>query len=334
MQEETTPIDQRLLNDWQRDFPIVERPFDVIADALGIAPETVIERLEIARRSGRVTRVGATCAPNTVSASTLAAIAAPPDRIEEVAAIIGAEPGVNHSYLREHDWNLWFVATGPDRAHVDAVLDRIAARSALRVLDLALVRPFNVDLGFSLTDSLAERHLTRAADLSVFDESDRPIIEALMRGLPLTRRPFAAVAARLGLAETHVLDRVRTLTEAGIIARFGVIVRHRALGWSSNAMVVWDMAPEAITRAGPLLARRPGVSLCYERRPVEDVWPYRLYSMIHARSRREALDYLDDICKLDEFRGVPHLPLFSIRCFKQTGAMVGRSADPELRASA
>lgn len=334
MQDETARIDQSLLNDWQRDFPIVEQPFDVIAGALGITPDGVTERLENARRSGRVTRVGATCAPNTVSASTLAAVAAPPDRIEEVAAIIGTEPGVNHSYLREHDWNLWFVATGPDRTHVDEVLGRIAARSGLRVLDLPLVRPFNVDLGFSMTDATAVRHLTRPADISVFGEDDRPIIEALMRGLPLTRRPYAAIAERLDLTEAHVLDRVRALTEAGIIARLGVIVRHRALGWSSNAMVVWDMGPDAITHAGPLLARQPGVSLCYERRTVEGVWPYRLYSMIHARSRREALDYLDDICKLPEFRDVPHLPLFSIRCFKQTGAMVGRSAKTELRASA
>lgn len=334
MPEETTPIDQRLLNDWQRDFPIVEHPFDAIAEALGIAPEAVTERLELARRSGRVTRVGATCAPNTVSASTLAAVAAPPDRIEEVATIIGEEEGVNHSYLREHDWNLWFVATGPDRAHVDAALARIAARSGLRVLDLALVRPFNVDLGFSMTETGTARHLTRPADVSVFTEADRPIIEALMRGLPLVARPYAAIAARLGMSEAHVLERVRVLTAAGIIARLGVIVRHRALGWSSNAMVVWDMTSDEITHAGPLLARQPGVSLCYERRPVEGVWPYRLYSMIHARSRREALDHLDNICKLPEFRDVPHLPLFSIRCFKQTGAMVGRSAATDLRASA
>ena len=42
----------------------------------------------------------------------------PDHRIEEVAAIVGAEEGVNHAYLRENRWNLWFVATGPDRARV------------------------------------------------------------------------------------------------------------------------------------------------------------------------------------------------------------------------
>jgi DNA-binding Lrp family transcriptional regulator len=122
----------------------------VLAEVLGTSETNVIERLRARTEAGQVTRLGATCAPNTISASTLAAVAAPEDRIEEVAEIIGAEPGVNHSYLRENDWNLWFVATGPDRAHVDGALDRIAQRSGLRVLDLRLVRPFNLDLGFSL----------------------------------------------------------------------------------------------------------------------------------------------------------------------------------------
>ncbi|MFZ1728028.1 MAG: AsnC family transcriptional regulator, partial [Albidovulum sp.] len=132
----TDPIDRRLLDDWQRDLPITSQPFAVIGAALGVTEAEVIDRLDQMQGSGRITRVGGTCAPNTASASTLAAVAAPPERIEEVAAIIGAEPGVNHSYLREHDLNLWFVATGPDRAHIDAALARIGARSGLEVLDL------------------------------------------------------------------------------------------------------------------------------------------------------------------------------------------------------
>ena len=70
-------------------------------------------------------------------------------------------------------------------------------------------------------------------------------------------------------------------------------------------MVVWDMPHEAITDAGPLLAAHPGITLCYERRPVPGIWPYRLYSMIHARSRAEALNVLDRVCALPEFREHP-----------------------------
>lgn len=320
------PVDQALLDDWQRDFPITPRPFDELAAALGIPPGLVVAKLRRFCATGRVTRVGATCAPNTVSASTLAAIAAPEARIEEVARIIERFPGVNHSYLREDDWNLWFVVTGPDRAHVDATLAGIEAASDLRVLDLRLVRPFNVDLGFALRGGATPPPAARPVDCAAFEDADRPILQALTNGLPLSERPYADLAEDLDLGEDHLLARIRVLVAAGIISRLGVIVRHRALGWRSNAMVVWDLPHDAITHAGPLLAAQPGVTLCYERRPVDGIWPYRLYSMIHARSRPEALGVLDRICTLPEFRNVPHKPLFSIRCFRQMGALV---AEPQ-----
>jgi len=325
MEGVSDPIDRALLNDWQRDFPITERPFGVLAETLGTSETNVIERLRARTEAGQVTRLGATCAPNTISASTLAAVAAPEDRIEEVAEIIGAEPGVNHSYLRENDWNLWFVATGPDRAHVDGALNRIEQRSGLRVLDLRLVRPFNLDLGFSLHGDDRRAPPRQAPDTDVLQPGDREIVQALMRGLPLNARPYAAIANTLGRDEAEVMARIRVLSAARIIARLGVIVRHRALGWRSNAMVVWDLPHDTITRAGPVLAAQPGVTLCYERTPVAGVWPYRLYSMIHAQSRKEALARLAAAAAvLPELQGAPHLALFSNRCFKQTGALVAQ----------
>ncbi len=164
--------------------------------------------------------------------------------------------------------------------------------------------------------------IRRAVDCTVFEATDRPILQALTNGLPLSERPYDDLARDLALSEDHLITRIRTLSDAGIISRLGVIVRHRALGWRANAMVVWDMPHDAITHAGPLLAALPGITLCYERTPVLDIWPYRLYSMIHARSRPEALGVLEEVCALPEFCDVPHKPLFSIRCFKQMGALV------------
>ncbi len=318
----TDPIDRALLDDWQRDFPITSHPFQVLADTLEIDEDDVIDRLARMRAAGRITRVGATIAPGAVSASTLAAVAAPEERLEEVASVIDAEPGVNHNYQRENDWNLWFVATGPDREHVNDTLARISERTGLKVLDLRLVRPFNVDLGFRMAAKTPRVPGARKVDRSVMQDGDRDLLQALSSGLKLVSDPFAALARSVGRDEDHVMQRVRVLQEAGIISRLGVIVRHRALGWSANAMVVWDLPAEQIDRAGPALAAHPGVTLCYERRPVEGVWPYRLYSMIHARSRKEAREVLAGATELPELAGAQHEVLFSTRCFKQTGALI------------
>ncbi|MEX0367410.1 MAG: AsnC family transcriptional regulator [Ruegeria sp.] len=318
----TDPIDRALLDDWQRDFPVTARPFAVLAQVLDLTEAEVIDRLQRMRAAGRITRVGATIAPGTVSASTLAAVAAPEERIEEVAALIDAEPGVNHNYLREDSWNLWFVATGPDREHVNDTLARIEARTGLRVLDLRLVRPFNVDLGFRMAAKTPHVPAPRRIDRAAMQSGDRDLLQALSSGLPLVAEPYATLARSLGRDSGEVMERIAALHGAGIISRLGVIVRHRALGWSANAMVVWDLPAEQIDAAGPALAAHPGVTLCYERRPAEGVWPYRLYSMIHARSRPEAREVLAGASALPELADVSHKVLFSVRCFKQTGALI------------
>ncbi|MCP5074159.1 MAG: Lrp/AsnC family transcriptional regulator [Rhodobacteraceae bacterium] len=318
------PIDRRLLDEWQRDFPVTERPFAVLARATGRSEDDVLTRLCAMRRFGRITRVGATCAPNTLSASTLAAIAAPLEEVEKVVAIINDEPGVNHSYERDDHWNLWFVATGPDREHVAEALARIERRSGRKVLDLQMVRSFSVDLGFRMTGTSVPVTPSepKPMDKNAIRPGDHDLMHALTQGLPLVPAPYAALADQLGRSEADVRDRIETLAAAGILTRLGVIVRHRALGWRSNAMVVWDIGHDAITTAGPELAALPGVTLCYERRPVERIWPYRLYNMIHSRSHAGALAVADAAAELPTLRGVPHKMLFSNRCFRQTGAMI------------
>ena len=124
-----------------------------------------------------------------------------------------------------------------------------------------------------------------------------------------------------------MLDRIRSLAQSGVLSRIGLIVRHRSLGWRSNAMCVFNVPPEDITEKGRALTKVPGVTLCYERRPAPDVWPYTLYCMIHGRSRSEALDVLTLARVRAELSGYDYKVLFSTRCFKQTGALINRRQD-------
>lgn len=320
------PLDARLLDEFQRDFPLVERPFAAIAAALGMTEAEVLTRLARLQATGSVARVGATVRPNTAGASTLAAMAVPEDRIETVAALVGVEPGVNHSYLREDDWNLWFVATAPDGMALAAMLGRIAAASGLRVMDLRLVQPFNIDLGFRLRGPRGAMAAGQGPDLTLLRAADRPLLHALSQGMALVARPYAALATALGWSEAQVMDRVADLLRAGVITRLGVIVRHRALGWTANAMVVWHLPEAEIAAAGRALAALPGVTLCYQRQTVPGLWPYALYAMIHAQSRPEALAVLERARALPELAGVAHRILFSTRCFKQSGARLAEAA--------
>ncbi len=320
------PLDARLLDEFQRDFPLVNRPFHAIATALGLTEADVLARLSRQVALGAIARVGATVRPNTAGASTLAAMAVPPSRIDEVAAIVGAEAGVNHSYLREDIWNLWFVATAADAESLAASLARIGAKTGLRVLDLRLRKAFNIDLGFSMRGVAQAMKADVGVEAIAITPTDRALLHALAQGLPLEPSPFHALAQMLGVSEAEVTARITTLLAARVISRLGVIVRHRPLGYTSNAMVVWNLPAAQIEQAGRALAAVAGVTLCYERQTVAGVWPYALYSMIHAKSRAEALAVLEQAKALPELVDVAHRILFSTRCFKQTGARIVEAA--------
>ncbi len=145
-----THLEQRLLNDFQHDFPLSPTPYADIAQSLGVSEAEVRAALARLQAAGAVSRVGAVVRPNTIGASTLAAMAVPADELERVAALVSGFSEVNHNYEREHRLNLWFVVTAPDAAHLQQVLDDIAARSGYEVLPFPLLEDYHIDLGFEL----------------------------------------------------------------------------------------------------------------------------------------------------------------------------------------
>ena len=93
MSANPSALEFRLLNDYQRGFPLVPRPFAAMARDLGSDEETVLAALADLSRQEVVSRVGAVLAPGRVGASTLAALRAPLARLEAVAAQVSARPG-------------------------------------------------------------------------------------------------------------------------------------------------------------------------------------------------------------------------------------------------
>ncbi|HKJ77183.1 MAG TPA: Lrp/AsnC family transcriptional regulator [Gammaproteobacteria bacterium] len=152
-QQGTGPLDpttRRLLNDYQHDLPLSPTPFADIAAQIGVDEATVLEGLQGLQESGAISRVGPVLQPRRVGASTLAAVAVPPERLEEVAELVNGYTEVNHNYEREHRFNLWFVATAPDEEKLAAVLADIERRTGLQVLDLPMIEDYHIDLGFPL----------------------------------------------------------------------------------------------------------------------------------------------------------------------------------------
>lgn len=313
-------LDFSILNDFQRDFPLVSEPYALVARKLGVSRDVVLDTLAKLRGLGAVSRIGAVFRPNAIGASTLAAMAVPADRLNSVARFVSEFREVNHNYEREHRFNLWFVAIAPDHGRLDQVLGSIGRTTGLEVISLPLVEEFHIDLGFDLHGAGAKRVSGGAPPRVAIGPSGQRLVAALQEGLDLVPRPYAALAARAGISEGEVLETLASWLELGLVRRFGVVVRHHELGFGANAMCVWDVPDAEVSALGQSLAAEPAVTLCYRRARVAPQWPYNLYCMLHGRERTEVLGMVAGLHTRHALGRFRTAVLFSVRRFKQTAA--------------
>lgn len=327
-------LTEKLLNNFQRDFPLSSMPFAQIATTLDTDTDTVLQRLKDLQAKGVVSRVGAVFKPNTVGVSTLAAISVPHWRLERTAAIVSSFEQVNHNYEREHLYNLWFVATAADRLELADSLKQIEEQTGYPVLSLPLIKDYHIDLGFKMQlQDHEEPQALQTAKAAVqyvphritFEAGAEDLIEAIQNGLPLVQRPYLMIAERLGWSEQAVIDKLADMIDRSVIKRLGVVVRHHELGYRANAMVVWDVPDEGVDRLGHLLGQQDCVTLCYQRPRCMPQWPYNLFCMVHGTDRDDVLACINDMTQGLGLENMQKAVLFSGRRFKQRGACYRRA---------
>ncbi|QBF26474.1 Lrp/AsnC family transcriptional regulator [Pseudomonas tructae] len=146
-------LERRLIERFQHGMPVCAEPYREMAQQLDCSQDQLIACLQQMAERGSLSRIGPVFEHRHAGASTLAALAVPAERLQQVAARISQFPEVNHNYAREHHYNLWFVLTGPDRPHLQQVLDELEADTGLTPLDLPMLTAYRIDLGFALAEA-------------------------------------------------------------------------------------------------------------------------------------------------------------------------------------
>ncbi len=154
------------------------------------------------------------------------------------------------------------------------------------------------------------------------DEKDRAIIAATQAGLPLVPDPWAEIARQTGMSRQEVLDRMRSMSERGVIRRIGLVPNHYRLGWTANGMSVWDIPDEMVDELGQKVGDLPFVTHCYLRPRRLPDWPYNLFAMVHGRSRAEVEGKVGRIAMIlsPHFRAFD--VLYSTRILKKAGLRI------------
>jgi DNA-binding Lrp family transcriptional regulator len=143
--------DRILLNHVQGGFPVVSRPFAALGEALGMSEEEVLFRLRHLVKRGALSRFAPILNARQMGGErTLAALHVPPERFEEVAALVNRLPTISHNYARDHHYNMWFVVSSDDQAEVERTLQGIERETGLRPLNLPALEEYFVEVRFQL----------------------------------------------------------------------------------------------------------------------------------------------------------------------------------------
>lgn len=148
---------------------------------------------------------------------------------------------------------------------------------------------------------------------------DERIVRATQAGLPLTAEPYAEIAKELGISEQELVSRLEAMLADGRIRRIGAVPNHYALGYTANAMSVWNVADAQVDRLGAAVGALAFVSHCYRRPRRLPDWPYNLFAMVHGRDRSETERHVQAIREMlgNALQGFD--TLYSVRILKKTG---------------
>ena len=149
----------------------------------------------------------------------------------------------------------------------------------------------------------------------MIEELEKKIIRYLQGDLPVTLRPFASLADKIGIREEDLLEKTRLLKEQGILRRFGATLRHQLAGFHANAMVAWRVPEDKVEKSGNLMAGFREVSHCYQRR-IHGEWKYNLFTMIHGKNNKDCEHIAKEIADMVEVN--EYVVLLTLKEYKKT----------------
>jgi DNA-binding Lrp family transcriptional regulator len=113
--------------------------------------------------------------------------------------------------------------------------------------------------------------MPRTETIVELDDVDRLLLNNLQGGFPVTHRPFAEVAEKLGLQEDDVIARLRRLVETGALSRFGTILNAPQLG-GERTLAAMHVPAERFEEVATFVNGLDAVSHNYERGHYFNMW--------------------------------------------------------------
>ena len=144
-------IDRSIINNLQDHFPICDRPYEQVAQTLGISEADLIQRLQSMLEKKQLSRFGPMYHAERLGGGlSLCAMRIAEKDYERVTEQVNAFPEVAHNYARDHEFNMWFVLATETPERIDSVLQEIEQTTGYSVYNMPKKEEFFVGLKFEV----------------------------------------------------------------------------------------------------------------------------------------------------------------------------------------
>jgi len=313
-------IKDEILSRIQKQFPLVAKPFEVIANELNMTEDEVLKILQAEKKAGIIRQTSAIFDTKRLGyKSSLVAFKVQKEKIDAAVEIINSHPGISHNYERNHDFNIWFtLGVSPDsKLGLDKTVDILAKLTqADDFIMLPTLKLFKINVKLNTTGKDEKKEKVKKVVHTEVNMT--PLHHAIVRkaqyDIEMVSEPFKKMVDELGIDYDKFFGILKELQEAGYMRRFASILNHRKAGFNANAMVVWDVDEDKGEEIGATAAEFSAVSHCYLR-PKYPNWPYNLFTMVHGKTTDETNGIIEEMAK--EIESKSHRPLYSSREFKK-----------------
>ncbi len=302
----------------QQGLPLVESPFQDIADIVGLSESEVLQRINKWFTDGTARRLGAIFDSRKMGfTSLLCSAQIPPEELDSITNKMNEDKAITHGYLR--GWsdslpqnlagaprgvqfpNYWFTYMGEEQTFESSINKLSEMIFPVKIEQLPAIKRFKIDVIFdsrkdkgALFDSKKHEVKDNTVTTPQFSSIERQIISLIQGNIDIMPQPFTAIAKKVGVSTGELLSILQNWKRVGIIRRISIILRHHSLGFTANGMCLWNVNDDEIEEIGQKLASCREITHCYQRSSF-DGFDYNLYAMIHGTSWKETYKLFENI---------------------------------------
>jgi DNA-binding Lrp family transcriptional regulator len=147
-------------------------------------------------------------------------------------------------------------------------------------------------------------------------EIDRKLLSLVQVEFPLTNKPYNELGLKLGIKGDDVIQRIQQQKAKGVIRQISPVLDARRLGYRAT-LVAMQVAKNQLDKASKQLGEHSGVSHCYERDHLYNLW---FTLAVHSKTDMQTeLTRLTDSIDAEDTFALPAVKLFKIGTYFDVG---------------